>query len=176
MNSFTAVYVRHFTLLAQCCGPRGNESRRFTAICCRLQPFWTGFRTWSAIGEIMETSRTAGNRLGCAALFALVGAVLSVLPSGRPVSAAYGPATAAPVQTASSQPQSRITGVSVAGSQPVGNFNRVAYIRRWGKVTGVVASGEKVHGLERWNMIAKAIITTPLNSKSLPQKNLEQTR
>jgi hypothetical protein len=43
--------------------------------------------------------------------------------------------------------QSRITGVSVSGSQPAGTFGAVAYTRTWGVVTGVVAPGENVHGL-----------------------------
>jgi hypothetical protein len=44
--------------------------------------------------------------------------------------------------------QSRITGVSVSGSQPAGTFGGVPYTRTWGAVTGVVAPGENVHGLD----------------------------
>ena len=44
--------------------------------------------------------------------------------------------------------QSRITGVSVSGSQPVGTFGVVPYARTWGTITGVVEPGEDVHGLE----------------------------
>jgi hypothetical protein len=46
------------------------------------------------------------------------------------------------------QRQSRITSVSVLGSQPAGTFGGVPYTRTWGVVTGVVAPGENVHGLE----------------------------
>lgn len=43
--------------------------------------------------------------------------------------------------------QSRITAVSVAGSQPVGTYNGVAYSRVFGTVTGVVDPSEDVVGL-----------------------------
>ncbi len=42
---------------------------------------------------------------------------------------------------------SGITGITVAGRQDVGTFNGVAYVRRWGTLSGVVAPGEKVEGL-----------------------------
>jgi len=42
---------------------------------------------------------------------------------------------------------SRITGISVSGSQPIGTFGSVPYTRTWGIVTGIVAPGESVHGL-----------------------------
>ena len=45
------------------------------------------------------------------------------------------------------QQQSRITGISVSGTQSTGTFGRVPYIRAWGTLTGVVAPGENVHGL-----------------------------
>ena len=43
--------------------------------------------------------------------------------------------------------QSRITAISVSGTQPVGIFDSMPYKRTWGTVTGVVAPGENVHGL-----------------------------
>jgi hypothetical protein len=43
--------------------------------------------------------------------------------------------------------QSRISGVSVAGSQPAGTFGAVPYTRTWGTITGFVAPGENVQGL-----------------------------
>jgi hypothetical protein len=42
---------------------------------------------------------------------------------------------------------SKITNISVSGSQSVGTFGAVPYTRTWGVVTGVVAPGESVHGL-----------------------------
>jgi hypothetical protein len=42
---------------------------------------------------------------------------------------------------------SRITSISVSGSQPIGIFGSVPYTRTWGTVTGIVAPGESVHGL-----------------------------
>jgi hypothetical protein len=53
-----------------------------------------------------------------------------------------------PAVTASSRTQSRITSVSVTGSQPAGTFGATAYSRIWGTVSGVVAPGESVRGLE----------------------------
>jgi hypothetical protein len=56
-------------------------------------------------------------------------------------------ANAATAGDAGPQLSSRITSISVSGSQPVGTFGTVAYTRTWGTVTGIVASGESVHGL-----------------------------
>lgn len=42
---------------------------------------------------------------------------------------------------------SKITSISVSGSQPVGTFGAVPYTRTWGIVTGIVSPGESVHGL-----------------------------
>jgi hypothetical protein len=42
--------------------------------------------------------------------------------------------------------RSRITGISVSGSQPVGTFGAVPYARTWGVVTGIVVPGERVNG------------------------------
>ena len=53
-----------------------------------------------------------------------------------------------PAVTASSHAQSRITSVAIAGSQPAGTFGGNAYRRTWGTVSGVVAPGESVRGLE----------------------------
>jgi hypothetical protein len=49
---------------------------------------------------------------------------------------------------ASSRTQSRITSVSIVGSQPAGTFGANAYQRIWGTVSGVIAPGESVRGLE----------------------------
>jgi hypothetical protein len=42
---------------------------------------------------------------------------------------------------------SGITGIAVAGTQDVGTFDGVPYVRTWGTVSGVVAPGEAVEGL-----------------------------
>ena len=55
--------------------------------------------------------------------------------------------TSLSVDAAPNATQSRITAVSVAGSQPVGTYNGVAYSRVFGTVTGVVDPGEDVVGL-----------------------------
>ena len=49
-----------------------------------------------------------------------------------------------------SQQQSRITGISVAGSQPAGTFGGVAYERVWGTVSGVVAPHDVILGLDQF--------------------------
>ena len=75
----------------------------------------------------------------CATLIALSGG------THLPMSAAAG---AARTGTGGLGRQSRITGVSVLGSQPVGTFGVVPYARTWGTITGVIEPGENVHGLE----------------------------
>lgn len=42
---------------------------------------------------------------------------------------------------------SHVTSINIAGTESLGTFNGVAYTRSWGTVSGVVAPGEKVHGL-----------------------------
>jgi len=44
-------------------------------------------------------------------------------------------------------PGSRVTALTVSGTQPVGTFDGVAYTRTWGTVSGVVARSEPVVGL-----------------------------
>jgi hypothetical protein len=41
---------------------------------------------------------------------------------------------------------SHVTGVDIAGTEPLGTFHGVTYVRSWGTVFGVVAPGEKVEG------------------------------
>jgi hypothetical protein len=45
--------------------------------------------------------------------------------------------------------QSRITGVSITGSQPAGTFGGVAYRRVWGTVSGIVAGREALLGFDQ---------------------------
>ena len=47
------------------------------------------------------------------------------------------------------QQQSRITGVSIAGTQPAGTFGGVAYQRVWGTVSGVVAPRDTIEGFDQ---------------------------
>jgi Alpha/beta hydrolase domain len=56
--------------------------------------------------------------------------------------------TSYPAGSTGSKPQSRITDISVAGSQPAGSFGAAPYKRIWGTVSGIVAPGETVHGLK----------------------------
>jgi hypothetical protein len=50
---------------------------------------------------------------------------------------------------AESNQQSRITGVSIGGTQPVGTFGGVTYTRIWGTVSGVVAPRDTIWGFEQ---------------------------
>jgi len=45
--------------------------------------------------------------------------------------------------------QSRITGVSITGSQPAGTFGGVAYQRVWGTVSGVVSPRDTIEGFDQ---------------------------
>ena len=51
-------------------------------------------------------------------------------------------------ETTESHQQSRITGVSIAGSQPAGTFGAVAYKRIWGTVSGIVAPRDTIRGFD----------------------------
>jgi len=79
---------------------------------------------------------------------AVLGAALGGQVTGGSISGAHRPATGATTAAGSAQTKSRITGISVLGSQSFGKFNTVPYARTWGTVAGVVAPGENVHGLE----------------------------
>ena len=79
---------------------------------------------------------------------ALPAAILFALPCiSRTVNAA--PAQdAAPSRPASDQ-QSKITYVTIAGSEPAGSFGGVAYKRTWGTVTGIVAARDTIQGFDQ---------------------------
>jgi alpha/beta hydrolase family protein len=66
-----------------------------------------------------------------------------------PIAGAKPPRTALSAKMAESQQQSRITGVSIAGSQPVGTFGGVAYQRVWGTVSGVVSPRDTIWGFDQ---------------------------
>ena len=56
---------------------------------------------------------------------------------------------AAPRSESESHRQSRITGVTIAGSQLAGTFSGVAYTRTWGTVSGVVAPRDAIIGFDQ---------------------------
>jgi hypothetical protein len=51
--------------------------------------------------------------------------------------------------TPATNEQSRITGVSITGSQPTGTFGGVAYQRVWGTVSGIVAPRDTIEGFDQ---------------------------
>jgi hypothetical protein len=53
------------------------------------------------------------------------------------------------VQMAETRQQSRITGVSVTGTQAVGTFGGTTYQRTWGTVSGVVAPADAIIGFDQ---------------------------
>jgi hypothetical protein len=57
--------------------------------------------------------------------------------------------TSLPAAEAASQQQSRITGVSITGSEPAGTFGGVAYRRTWGTVSGIVAARDTILGFDQ---------------------------
>jgi hypothetical protein len=97
----------------------------------------------------MHCPRLVGICLTCAVLVALSTGAHRSMCAAQGVSANDGRmAEAARAGDAGLRLQSRITGISVSGSQSVGTFGAVPYARTWGTLTGVVAPGENVHGLE----------------------------
>jgi hypothetical protein len=51
--------------------------------------------------------------------------------------------------TPGAREQSRMTGVSITGSQPTGTFGGVAYRRTWGTVSGIVAPRDTIYGFDQ---------------------------
>ena len=74
--------------------------------------------------------------------------IMSGPPYFAPPARAKLPQTAASTNMPGSQQQSRITAVSIAGSQPAGTFGGVAYKRTWGTVSGIVAPHDVILGLD----------------------------
>ena len=90
--------------------------------------------------------RLTGLCLACAALIAFSGEMPRARIAAQGSSLKEGRGTgAAAASGAGQQHQSKITGISVSGSQPAGTFAGVPYRRVWGTITGVVAPGENVH-------------------------------
>jgi hypothetical protein len=90
----------------------------------------------------MNPSRLRRIGLSGAALIALCGGAFGAMPA-RPGAPKMAERQAG---EAHSQRLSRITSISVAGSQSLGTFGATPYQRIWGTVSGIVAPGENVHG------------------------------
>ena len=83
----------------------------------------------------------------------LAGIVLSALLVSFPDFAAQ-PGAASPRPTpigtmSESNQQSRITSVSISGSEPAGTFGGLAYRRVWGHVYGLVAERDSIFGFDQ---------------------------
>jgi Alpha/beta hydrolase domain len=89
----------------------------------------------------MKCSRVASSVLWAAAVLALLPIIF--LPGNA--SAAQGREGS----KAAGEQQSRITYVTIAGSEPAGSFGGVAYKRTWGTVTGVVAERDTIQGFDQ---------------------------
>lgn len=121
----------------------------------------------------MHRFRTAELSIACVALAAAFGLAGMALSAARPASPSRESASrnlnsgariagplisldarradnlaSAPAAADSAKQSSRVKSIAVQGSRAAGKFHGVAYARTWGTVTGVVAPGEPVHGLE----------------------------
>src|ERR1017187_1472572 len=76
-------------------------------------------------------------------------AALVAVPFFDSMPRAASPGTNLPAEMADSSQQSRITGVSITGSQPTGTFGGVAYQRVWGTVSGVIAPRDTIEGFDQ---------------------------
>lgn len=79
--------------------------------------------------------------LGATSLFAM--------PHANSAQTAPQMETAAPRNPFQSHQQSRITGMTITGSQPAGMFGGVAYARTWGIVSGIVAPRDAIIGFDQ---------------------------
>ena len=93
----------------------------------------------------MPIPRIKNNRLISTVLWAAIFGLLASIST--PLKAAPGKSSqeGAPA----SDQQSRITYVTIAGSEPAGSFGGVAYKRTWGTVTGVVAARDTIQGFDQ---------------------------
>jgi len=84
-------------------------------------------------------------------IFAAASLCIALLGASHfvPIAGATPPRTALSAKMGESQQQSRITGVSITGSQPAGTFGGVAYTRTWGTVSGIVAPRDFIQGLDQ---------------------------
>lgn len=100
----------------------------------------------------MNTLRRKIYWLACIAIAGLAYAGIGLNAGPEQRAFAANRQTRAPMSSAaSSSVNSRITGMNVSGSQPVGKFGSIYYTRTWGTLDGVVAPGENVHGLSALN-------------------------
>ena len=82
------------------------------------------------------------------ASLALCAALLG-LPQYTAMPRAASPRKSPAAEATGSHEHSRITGVSVMGSQPVGTFGGVPYMRTWGTVSGIVAPSDAILGFDQ---------------------------
>jgi hypothetical protein len=75
-------------------------------------------------------------------------AALAAAPPFVAMPRAKSPRISLLAKVAGSREQSRITSVSIAGSQPAGTFGAAAYRRVWGTVSGIVAPRDALRGFE----------------------------
>jgi hypothetical protein len=85
-------------------------------------------------------------RVGLASLVLCAGLVGAPHFLGMPRAASREPKRNASASDGNGQ--SRITGVSITGSQPAGTFGGVAYTRVWGTVSGIVAPRDALRGFD----------------------------
>src|SRR5271169_95623 len=75
-------------------------------------------------------------------------AMLVVAPFFVAMPRAKSSRNALSAKVSESPEQSRITGITIAGSQPAGSFGGVAYRRTWGTVSGIVAPRDTILGMD----------------------------
>jgi len=80
----------------------------------------------------------------CALLAALAAFASGVISGPPTASPSYGPRS----RNADLDHRSKITGISISGSEKIGTFGDISYVRTWGTATGIVAPGESVRGFE----------------------------
>jgi hypothetical protein len=90
------------------------------------------------------------NRIRLAAI--VLCATLLGVPQNIPTPVAASVGTNRDAGTTGDHKQSRITGISILGSQPTGTFGGVAYRRIWGTVSGVVAPRDTLRGFDQLSL------------------------
>jgi len=79
---------------------------------------------------------------------AFLATALFGVPSFLQAARAPSPEKNSAADSTSTRTHSRITGISVRGTQPIGAFGAVPYKRVWGTVSGIVCPGESVRGFD----------------------------
>ena len=93
----------------------------------------------------MPIPRMRNNRLIGTVLWAAI--LVSLLSISAPIEA--DPGKSSQGSAPAGDQQSRITYVTIAGSETAGSFGGVAYKRTWGTVTGVVAPRDTIQGFDQ---------------------------